>query len=125
MNPTSSKLIITVLFFIFIFISGYRLSRKGKPYSALIITIHKLTSLAAGTYMAIMTVRFLQAEQLSYTGIFSVVITHLLFLGFVVSGGFMSAEKQLPHFLSPRYKVFPYLAFISSTLSVIFFYTWR
>ena len=43
----NTKFIIAGLFFVFILLSGVWLSRTGRPLNVLILTIHKLISLAA------------------------------------------------------------------------------
>jgi hypothetical protein len=118
MNLINSKIIITFLFFIFIIISGISLSRTGKPYSTLIITIHKLIGLGVGIYLTQFIYQLLKVNQLSSTEIFAVVLTILIFLGLVSTGGLISAEKNIPNPFSYVHKIFPYLAVASTSVTV-------
>ncbi len=79
MNLIGSKLIGTGLFFLFIFISGFWLSRTGKPYSVLIQTIHKLVGVALGMYLIRTVYQVHEVAPLSPVGITAVVITTLFF----------------------------------------------
>jgi hypothetical protein len=119
MGAVSSRIVITVLLFVFIIISGFWLSRSGKPYSSLKITLHKLIGLATGIYLAYFVISLYQADQLNTVGTIVVIATILLFLGLAASGGWLSAEKSLPIALSSVHKLFPYLAFGTSTLMVL------
>jgi hypothetical protein len=47
MSTNQLRVVSAGLFFLFIFLSGFWLSRTGKPYSGIILTIHKLIGLAA------------------------------------------------------------------------------
>lgn len=118
-------LTITFLLFMFMFISGYWLSRSGKPYSSLKITLHKLIGLGTGIFLVYYVVSLFQVDQLNTAGIIAVSVTILLFLGLVASGGWLSTEISLPAELSVVHKLFPYLAFASSTLSVFILSYWR
>ena len=46
MNATT-RAIVTGLFFLFIFLSGIRLSRSGRPLNVALSTLHKLISMAS------------------------------------------------------------------------------
>ena len=115
----SKILTITFLFLLLIFISGYWLSRSGKPYSSPKITLHKLIGLGTGIFLAYYVVSLNQIDQLNMVSIIAVSVTILLFLGLIASGGWLSAEKSLPSKLSSVHKLFPYLAFGTSILMVL------
>jgi hypothetical protein len=114
-----SKLINVAIFFILIFIFGYWLGRMGKPYSGLILTIHKVIGLAIGVYLASSVYRLYQADQLSLVGVASVVTTVIFFIGLVATGGLLSAGKTVPVIVSKMHRFFPYLA-VASTGGMIY-----
>ena len=112
------KHVIAGLFFLFILLSGFWLSLIGKPYSMIIITIHKLIGLAIGIYLAISVYRLHQAGQLSPVGIAAIVVTIMLFIGLVTTGGLLSTEKPVPLVVSMIHKRFPYLTVLSSGVTI-------
>src|SRR3990172_2513910 len=96
MSLIQSKLVGTGLFFLFIFFSGFWLSRTGKPYSMLIVTIHKLIGLAAGIYLGLTVYRIHQASPLSTVQITAVVVTILFFAVNVATGSLLSTNRSMP-----------------------------
>jgi hypothetical protein len=110
----SSKLISAGLFFLFIFLSGFWLSRTGKPYSTLIFTIHKLVGLAMGIFLIVTVYRVHQAESLSALQISMIVIAVLLFIATVAAGGLLSIDKPVPLVVSFMHKLLPYLTVLST-----------
>ena len=111
---SSAIIMITVTFFMFIFVSGFWLSRTGKPYKPLVITLHKLIGLGTGIYLVVFTNRNFHTDQLSTTGIIALAITVMLFLGLVASGGLLSAEKSFSSRTSSIHKILPYIAMVST-----------
>jgi len=115
----NTKLISTGLFFIFIFTSGYWLSRLGKPYQTWIFTLHKLIGLAAGVFLILTVSRIHKVSPLTGIEMAFLAITILIFIGLVAAGGLLSIEAEgglsnaSPSVLSVFgmvHKVFPYLA---------------
>lgn len=118
MNVITSTFIYTGLFFLFIIISGFWLRFTGKPYSMIIITIHKLIGLGAGIFLGRMVYQAYQASSLNSGQIVSVVVTVLLFIGLVATGSLMSAERDMPYFVKTIHRVLPYLTIISTGVSI-------
>ena len=83
-------MIITGIFFLFILLSGFWLSRSGKPYNGLIFNIHKLIGLGAGIYLIRTVYLTHQAAPLGPTQWTAIVVTVLLFLFAVAAGGLLS-----------------------------------
>jgi hypothetical protein len=113
-----SQLINAGLFFLFIFIFGFWLRSGGKPYSTLLITIHKLIGLALGIYLGLKVHEVNQKSPLGSTEIISIAITVLLFVGLVASGSFLSAEKEMPNFVKGIHSVLPYLTILSTGVTI-------
>ena len=109
----SPQSIYGILFFLFLFLSGFWLSRKGKPYSALGGGFHKLTGVGLGVFLALTVYRRHQAVPLYGVEILMVVVTVLLFAGLVASGAILMTEKTIPS-LSFFHKIIPYLAVLST-----------
>ena len=94
MDTTQSKMIYTGAFFLFIFLSGFWLSRSGKPYNGLIFNIHKLIGLAAGIYLVRAVYMTHKDAPLSGVQWTAIVITILLFILTVAAGGLLSAIAE-------------------------------
>jgi hypothetical protein len=118
MSIIQTKTISTGLFFLFIFLSGYWLSRSGKPYSVLVFTIHKLIGLAAGIFLIMTIYRIHQAAPLSLVEIMAIGVTVLLFVVTVTAGGLLSTEKSMPIAISILHKLFPYTAVLSTAVTL-------
>ena len=114
MTLMQSKLVSTGLFFLFIFLSGLWLSRKGRPFSMLLVTIHKLIGLAAGIFLGINVYRIHKLAPLNLGQILAVAVTVLLFAVNVATGSLLSTNKAMPEVVSIINKFFPYLTVVST-----------
>jgi hypothetical protein len=123
MSTALSKAAVTGLFFLFIFLSGYWLSRSGKPYNNFIFNIHKLIGLAAGVFLVVTVYRAQQAAPLVPAQIAALTVTVLVFAGLVAAGGLIgidaagglgSIDPSTRTAISLVHKTFPYLALLST-----------
>jgi hypothetical protein len=121
------KIIVTGLFFGFVFVFGFWLSRSGKPYNAILFNFHKLIGLAMGIFL-IMTV-FQAHRMAAFTPLEIVVIavTVVIFLSLVAAGGLLSVEaagglgsisSSMSAVISVGHKVLPYLAVLSTATTL-------
>jgi hypothetical protein len=113
---------LTVLLVLVIFISGYRLSRRGKPYGTLLLTIHKLIPLGMLIYLGIAVNRMkpltTPAVALSFTAGF-------FYLLLIASGGVISATKEAPAWVKLAHKVLPYLAALTTGIALYLIVNYR
>jgi hypothetical protein len=121
MSTLVSRLVLTGSLFLLTLASGFWLSNSGKPYSTLIFTIHKLIALAAIIATAV-TIHHLHktAELRLAVEVSTIVITGLLFLFLLVTGGLLSIEKPVPAVIRTIHHVAPYLAVISAAATFYF-----
>ena len=118
MSTVRFRVVIVGLSFIFIFLSGFWLSRTGKPYNGLIFTIHKLVGLAMGVFL-IMTIK--QVHQVAPLGpveITAIVVTALFFAATVTMGSLLSIGKPMPTVISMMNKLFPYPTVLSTVVTL-------
>ena len=106
------------LFLFVIFLTGFRLTRSGKPYSMIVLTIHKLISLAAVIVLAITMVQINQVARLSATELAAGVVTGLLFLGTMATGGLLSLGKPMPAVILRLHRITPYLTVLSTAVAL-------
>jgi hypothetical protein len=105
--------------FLFIFFSGYLLTRIGKPYNMLIITIHKLVGVALGVYLGLRLYRQHQVAGLNSISLVIITVTVLFFILMVTTGSLLSAERSFPDGIKLLHRVFPYLT-VTATAVLIF-----
>lgn len=118
MSTVRFRVVIAGLSFLFIFLSGFWLSRTGKPYNGLIFTIHKLVGLAMGVFL-IMTIK--QVHQVAPLGpveITAIVVTALFFAATVTMGSLLSIGKPMPTVISMMNKLFPYPTVLSTVVTL-------
>ena len=113
-----SKFLFAGLFFVFILLSGYWLSRTGKPINTVILTIHKLISLGAGVFLGITIYRIHQVTPLSPFEMAVVAVTLLFFIAMVATGGLLSTAKPMPGVILKVHQLMPYLVIISAFVSL-------
>ena len=79
-----------------IFLSGYWLSREGKPYSVLLLTVRKL--IAGGVFVTLIVtmVRANRAGELRGAAISIGIVTGVFFLSLIATGGLLSSEVESP-----------------------------
>ena len=114
MNLIGSKFISVGAFFLFIFLSGFWMSRTGRLYVMLPVTIHKLIGLVLGIYLGWMVYQTNKVIPLSSTQIIAVVVTILFFVVNVATGSLLSTNNPMPEEVSLINKWFPYLTVAST-----------
>jgi len=96
MNTNELGIVGLGLLFLFIFIYGVWLSHSGKPLNVIILTIHKLISLAAVIFLVTTIFQINRGAELSSIELTAVVGTGLFFLCTIISGGLLSTGKPTP-----------------------------
>jgi hypothetical protein len=114
MSPAQLKVVITCTFFLLIFLFGYWLNRKGKPYNTLLITLHKLIALGAAVYLIITLVKLSRVSPFSPLQISAIVLTAVCFSGTAATGVLLSFKKDWPVLVHVLHHVTPYLTLIST-----------
>jgi len=118
MTTNHLRILYTVLFFIFIFLSGYWLSRAGRPYSVMILTVHKLLSVAAVVFLVIVMSRTNQVTKLNTVELVAGGITGLFFLVALITGGLLSAAKPMPTIVLTIHRITPFLTVLSTAVTL-------
>jgi hypothetical protein len=108
--------------FLVIFLSGFLLSRSCAPYSSAILTVHKLITLAALVILGITVRQMNQAASLNALELGAVVVTGLLFLGTIATGGLLSTGKSLPAVVLRVHEVIPYVTTLATAAALVLFF---
>jgi len=123
MSTTQLKVLSAGLCFLFIFLSGFWLSRSGKPYGAILFNVHKLIAVAAFVYLFITVRQVQQVTPLSTVEIAVSMIAGLLFICTVVSGGLVSIDRPMPAGIGLLHKLLPYFTTLSSAAALYLLFT--
>lgn len=104
----------TGLFFVFIFVSGFWLSRSGKPYNPFFFNVHKFIVLGAVVFLILTLIAVSRTAPLDALAWTVAGVTGLFWLGLIVSGGLLSAVETPPGAIQTLHHVIPYLALLST-----------
>ncbi|MBN1814612.1 MAG: hypothetical protein JXA14_22420 [Anaerolineae bacterium] len=110
--------IVAGLVFVVIFASGYWLSRAGKPYNAIVLTVHKLISLAAVVLLVIIMIQSNRVAALSAIELVAGVVTGLFLLSLIATGGLLSIDKQMPAVVLRLHRIAPYLTVVAAAVTL-------
>lgn len=122
MNTNYYRFVGAGLFFLLILLSGYWLSRTGKPYGTIVFTIHKLVAVAAVVLLGVTVYRIHRAGALSAIELLAAITTGVFFLGTMVTGGLLSIpiDKAMPAIVHKLHQVTPYLTVLSTAVALYF-----
>ena len=113
MGP-AAKFVTPGVLFILTLVFGFRLSRSGKPYHALIFNIHKLIALAAVVVTAIQTFNALKIGETQPILIGLLIVIGLCAVALFVTGALMSANKATGRAMLTIHKIAPLLAVLAA-----------
>lgn len=118
MDTTQLGIVGAGSFFLLIFLSGFWLSKSGKPFNAIILTIHKLLPLAAVALLAIVMYQVNQVTALSAIEWIAGLVTGLFFLGTGVTGGLLSIDKPMPTAVLRVHQITPFLIVLFTAVTL-------
>jgi hypothetical protein len=121
MSTIQLKIVSAGLFFLFIFLCGYWLSRSGKPYGVLVFSIHKLIALGVAIYLVRTIYKVNQVSPLSPVQITAVMAIGLCFLATMITGGLLSIEKEMPASVHKLHQITPYLTVVATSVGLCLF----
>jgi len=121
MSITLAPFFITGIFFLVIFVSGFGLRRSGKPYNAIVLTFHKLISLATVYFLSTTIFPLNRVTNLNTIEMAAFSVTGLLFLSAIISGGLVSTDRPMSAMIAKLHKITPYLTLLSTALTLFLF----
>jgi hypothetical protein len=108
------------LSFVLMFLSGIWVSRAGKPLNGVLFTIHKLVGLAAAVFLGATVYGLHQAAALDGREWGGVVVSGLLFLGTVATGGVLGIGKEKSATMLRLHQIGSVLAVLSTAATLYF-----
>lgn len=118
MNPDQLRILVTAVLYVVVFGSGVFLTRSGRPYSTLVLTPHKLLSLAALAYLVVTMVQVNRVAALSAAQVWAGVVTGLFLLGTIATGGILSTDRPAPRAVLILHRVTPFLTVLATALTL-------
>jgi hypothetical protein len=116
-----SVLVLFGVGFILLWVSGFWLGKIGKPYNMILLSIHKLISLAALVYFMVTVFQIHKLTPLSPLEITLSVTSILLVVALITSGGLISALKTVLESIRIVHKILPSLAVLSTAVALCVF----
>lgn len=102
------KIIITAILFVLIFITGFWVTRVGKPPQTLPLTIHKLLTVGVVVYLVFMVIGLNKSVRLGTGEFWLVLLVGLFFLTAIVTGGLTSLPKPVSMVFTRIHHLVPY-----------------
>jgi hypothetical protein len=113
MAAIQDRVFVVILSFFVIFVSGFSMSRSGKPFNGLVASIHKLLSLATVVFLVLLLMRINHLARLSMVEWIVCAIAVLLIVAAIASGSVMMAVESSPA-AHLTHRIVPYLALLST-----------
>jgi len=108
------------IFILLSIFSGVWVTTRGKPLNVVIVTIHKLISLAAVIFTGVAIYRLNRLVHVNPFGLAAIVLSGLFFISLFGSGAVLSSGKVTKGVLLIAHKSLPLLAAISVVLTFYF-----
>jgi hypothetical protein len=118
MNASQLRIVMIGSLYLLLFGSGFWLTRAGKPYSTIVVTVHKLISVAALVLLAVSLYQINRGIPLGAVVIAAGVITGLFFLGTIATGAMLTAERQMPTVVLWLHRITPFLTVIATAVTL-------
>jgi hypothetical protein len=119
MNALTSKIAGMGMLFVFIFLFGFWLSRSGRPINTLVLTVHKLIALGALILIGVTVYQVNQVAPLSSAAIVATVMTGVLFVITIITGGLLSLDQPVTA-VSIVHKIGPFLTVAGVIVTMYF-----
>jgi len=118
-SSVTNRVMATGALYAVIFAFGFLLARSGSPYSTLLLTVHKLASVAAVILLYKTFTYVNQAQGLSVLAMAVGALTGLAFIGTVATGGLISIGGQVPEIVYLAHRVTPVLSVVLTAASLL------
>ena len=115
-----SRILTMAVLFGAIFGSGFWLSRAGRPHNTLILTVHKLISLAAVALLFVTVSQVSRAAPGAQWLLAASIVAGVFFAGTIITGGLVSGLNTPPPVMSVLHKYLPYVTLLATAAAVLY-----
>lgn len=117
----TTKLIFSALLFILALLSGFWLSKTGRPLNTAIFTIHKLSVIGGIILAFFVFIPFSKSQGIDAMGISLLIVSLVLLVTSFVSGALMSFDRFADTFVHSIHKVTPIITLFPMSITVWYF----
>jgi hypothetical protein len=110
--------IAAMLLFLLKVATGIWLRKSGRPISSTPLNLHKFIALGTVALIVMIIRRIYLASGANPTALVVVILTGLLFLLAIITGGLVSLEKPAPSFVKRMHKAMPFLTALFTLLAI-------
>jgi hypothetical protein len=115
-SSVSIRLLGVVFLFVLIFVSGFWLVSSGKPYSAVLLAVHKLMSVGLVVLIVVTILNINRQSPLAPMVFILSLAAGLFFLAAIISGGLLSMDKTMPSFVLLLHRITPFITILAVTV---------
>ncbi|MBN1875271.1 MAG: hypothetical protein JXA33_13670 [Anaerolineae bacterium] len=113
-----SRIVVIVILFVLKLILGIWLTLTGKPYNGILVTIHKLISLATVIFIGVAVYRLREGVGLNTVELGAVIVTGVLFFAAIISGGLASTETLAYPAIILIHRIVPFLSILATIVTL-------
>jgi hypothetical protein len=118
MNPLLQKYFIAGLLLLVIVVTGFWVSRSGKPVNQIKMNVHKLIALGTAIFIGLVMYRLNQGNVLHPFEIGAIITGSVFAVATIITGGLSSLAKPIPIAVI-FHKIMPYPT-ILSTVAIVY-----
>jgi ABC-type multidrug transport system permease subunit len=117
MNPLLQKYLLVGALLLVIIITGFWVSRSGKPINIIKMNIHKLIALGTAVFIGLTMYRLSQGIRFGSLEIIALVASIVFAVAAIVTGGLASLAKPI-RVAVIIHKIMPYLTILSTAATL-------
>jgi hypothetical protein len=117
MSSLQLKIVAAALFVVIIFVTGFWVSKSGKPVNLIKMNIHKFIALGAAIFVGVIIYQVRKGTGLSPLEIGVLVAAVLFAIATIITGGLASLAKPIQVAVI-IHKITPYLTVLSTATSL-------
>jgi hypothetical protein len=114
MTISITTILITGVFFLLIFLTGFGLRRTGQPYPVPSVTIHKFLSLGLAAFLIVTLLNVHWADGAGSSILAVAIGSGVLLLAAIITGGLRSINKPMPLVVKVLHWATPFLSVITT-----------
>ncbi|HNZ30263.1 MAG TPA: hypothetical protein PLB12_05635 [Candidatus Goldiibacteriota bacterium] len=108
-----NKVIYAIASYAVVIITGFVLSKYGKPFNTLVLTAHKLLALAAVVFMVIVIREHWAVFKGDMVSVTAAVFTGIFVTAMFATGAMLSFEKPAAKIVIAVHKALPYMILVT------------